>query len=137
VIAAARGFRLVERPVPLHPRRAGKSKFGIGRIPVGVLDLLSVWFQLRFGRKPMLFFGLSGAALMFLGFLVGVYALIERYVYDHGNRAFLYLVLLLVIAGLALFGFGFVGELVADVREQLRALEREVGRLRERGPNDR
>jgi len=41
-----------------------------------------------------------------------------------------------VIAGLALFGFGFVGELVADVREQLRALEREVGRLRERGPSN-
>ena len=138
VIAATRGFRLAERPVPLQPRQAGKSKFGIGRIPVGVLDLISVWFQLRFGRKPMLFFGLSGALLMFLGFAVGVYALIERYVYDHGNRAFLYLVLLLVIAGLALFGFGFVGELVADVREQLRGLEREVSRLRERSStNDR
>jgi glycosyltransferase involved in cell wall biosynthesis len=133
VIAAAQGFRLAERPVPLHPRRAGRSKFGLGRIPVGVLDLVSVWFQLRFGRKPMLFFGLSGAVLIFLGFLVGVYALIERYVLDHGNRAFLYLVLLLVIAGIALFGFGFVGELVADVREQLRGLEREVGRSRERG----
>jgi glycosyltransferase involved in cell wall biosynthesis len=133
VVAAAQGFRLAERPVPLHPRRAGRSKFGLGRIPVGVLDLVSVWFQLRFGRKPMLFFGLSGAVLIFLGFLVGVYALIERYVLDHGNRAFLYLVLLLVIAGIALFGFGFVGELVADVREQLRALEREVGRSRERG----
>ncbi len=137
VIAASQGFRLAQQPIPLYPRRAGTSKFGMARIPVGALDLLSVWFQLRFGRKPMLFFGLSGAALMFLGFLVGVYALIERYVYDHGNRAFLYLVLLLVIAGLALFGFGFVGELVADVREQLRALEREVGRLRERGSNDR
>ena len=138
VIAATRGFRLAERPVPLHPRQAGKSKFGIGRIPVGVLDLISVWFQLRFGRKPMLFFGVSGAALMFLGFLVGVYAVVERYAYGHGNRAFLYLVLLLVIAGLALFGFGFVGELVADVREQVRGLEREVSRLRERGPsNDR
>jgi glycosyltransferase involved in cell wall biosynthesis len=136
VVAAAQGFRLAERPVPLHPRRAGRSKFGLGRIPVGVLDLVSVWFQLRFGRKPMLFFGLSGAVLIFLGFLVGVYALIERYVMDHGNRAFLYLVLLLVIAGIALFGFGFVGELVADVREQLRALEREVGRSRERGPSN-
>ncbi|MBI1967095.1 MAG: glycosyltransferase family 2 protein, partial [Gemmatimonadetes bacterium] len=56
VIAAAQGFRLTEQPVPLYPRRAGKSKFGISRIPVGVLDLVSVWFQLRFGRKPMLFF---------------------------------------------------------------------------------
>jgi glycosyltransferase involved in cell wall biosynthesis len=138
VIAAAQGFRLAERPVPLHPRRAGKSKFGIGRIPVGVLDLVSVWFQLRFGRKPMLFFGVSGAVLIFLGFLVGVYALIERYVLEHGNRAFLYLVLLLVLAGLILFGFGFVGEMLAGMREEVRSLqrERETDQLRLRAPDD-
>ncbi|HVH10539.1 MAG TPA: hypothetical protein VM736_12150, partial [Gemmatimonadales bacterium] len=122
VIAAAEGFRLAERPVPLQPRRAGKSKFGIGRVPVGVLDLLSVWFQLRFGRKPMLFFGVSGAVLMFLGFGVGVYEFIERYAYQRGNRAFLYLVLLLEIAGLMLFMFGFVGEMLAGIGEELRAL---------------
>src|SRR6266542_3852206 len=63
VIAASQGYRLAERPVPVHPRHAGASKFGIGRIPVGVLDLMSVWFQLRFGRKPMLFFGVLGATL--------------------------------------------------------------------------
>ncbi len=45
------------------PRAAGVSKFNWRRIPVGVLDLLSVWFQLRFGRKPMLFFGVAGAVL--------------------------------------------------------------------------
>ena len=133
VIAATQGFRLAERPVPLYPRRAGKSKFGIARIPVGVLDLLSVWFQLRFGRKPMLFFGLPGAVLILLGFLVGVYALIERYVLLQGNRAFLYLVLLLVIAGLGLFGLGFLGEMVAGMREEVRGLEREVDQLKSRG----
>ena len=136
VIAAAQGFRLAERPVPLQPRRAGKSKFGIGRIPVGVLDLVSVWFQLRFGRKPMLFFGVSGAVLIFLGFLVGVYALIERYALHQGNRAFLYLVLLLVLAGLILFGFGFVGEMLAGMREELRGLQRETDQLRLRAPDD-
>ena len=130
VIAAAQGFRLAERPVPLHPRRAGKSKFGVGRIPVGVLDLLSVWFQLRFGRKPMLFFGLSGAALVVIGFLVGVYALVERYVYGVGFRPLLNLIMLLVLSGLFLFGFGFVGELVAGMREELRTLQRDVDRLR-------
>src|SRR5205809_3587983 len=124
VIAAAQGFRLREHAVSLQPRRAGRSKFGIGRIPVGVLDLVSVWFQLRFGRKPMLFFGVTGAALICLGGAVGAYALVERYVFDHGNRAFLYLVLLLVIAGIALFGFGFVGEMVAEMREELRELLR-------------
>ena len=133
VIAASQGFRLAERPVPLHPRRAGKSKFGIGRIPVGALDLVSVWFQLKFGRKPMLFFGLPGAVLILLGVAVGVYALIERFAFQHGNRAFLYLVLLLVIAGVALFMLGFLGEMVAGMREEVRGLQREVDRLRRVG----
>ena len=129
VIAAGEGYRLAERPVPLHPRQAGKSKFGIGRIPIGMLDLLSVWFQLRFGRKPMLFFGVTGAVLVFLGFLVGVYEMIERYVFQQGNRAFLYLILLLVIAGLILFGFGFVGEMIAGQREEIRALQRDLDQI--------
>jgi len=132
VIAAAQGFRLAERAVPLHPRRAGKSKFGISRIPVGALDLLSVWFQLKFGRKPMLFFGVSGAALCLLGFLVGAYALVERYVFGQGFRPILNLIMLLVLSGLILFGFGFVGELVAGMRDELRALERDVEQLKER-----
>lgn len=134
VIAAGQGFRLTERPVLLHPRRAGKSKFGIARIPVGVLDLLSVWFQLRFGRKPMLFFGMTGALLVLLGVAVGVWEIVQRYVYQQGNRAFLYLVILLVIAGLILFGFGFVGELVAGQREEIRALHREIDQMREGEP---
>jgi glycosyltransferase involved in cell wall biosynthesis len=132
VIAAAEGFRLAERPVPVHPRRAGSSKFGVGRIPIGMLDLMSVWFQLRFGRKPMLFFGVWGAVLIFLGFAVGVYALIERYALRQGNRAFLYLVMLLVLAGLILFVFGFVAEMLAGLREEIRALERELQRKADR-----
>jgi hypothetical protein len=130
VIAAAQGFRLAERPVPLYPRRAGKSKFGIGRIPVGVLDLVSVWFQLRFGRKPLLFFGVSGAILFFLGFLVGVGALVYRFVFGVGFRPLLDLIMVLVISGVSLFGFGFVGDMIAGLREELRRVEREVAQLR-------
>jgi glycosyltransferase involved in cell wall biosynthesis len=134
VIAAAQGFRLAERPVPLHPRRAGKTKFGLGRIPVGVLDLLSVWFQLRFGRKPMLFFGVAGALLFLLGIVAGAVAVWLRFGPRHfGFRPLLDLIMVLVISGIALFGFGFVGEMVAGMREELRALERELERLRERG----
>lgn len=129
VIAATEGFRVRERPVTLLPRRAGRSKFGLGRIPVGVLDLVSVWFQLRFGRKPMLFFGLSGGILFVLGFLVGVAAIILRFGYGVGLRPLLYLVILLIVAGIALFGFGFVGELQASSREELRALGRTVEQL--------
>ena len=129
VIAAADGFRVSQRPVALHPRRAGRSKFGLGRIPVGVFDLLSVWFQLRFGRKPLLFFGVSGGILFALGFLVGAVALVIRFGFGVGFRPLLDLVMVLVISGIALFGFGFVGEMLAGVREELRTVGREVARL--------
>jgi len=133
VIAASQGFRLAERPVPVHPRRAGSSKFGVGRIPVGALDLLSVWFQLRFGRKPMLFFGIIGAMLFLLGLLVGGVALYLRYGPPHiGFRPLLDLIMVLVISGVVLFGFGFVGEMLAGMREEMRAIEREVRRMRDK-----
>ena len=132
VIAAADGFRVTERPVQLLPRRAGKSKFGLGRIPVGALDLLSVWFQLRFGRKPLLFFGMSGAFLFALGFLVGTVALVLRFGYGIGFRPLLDLVMVLVISGIVLFGFGFVGEMVAGAREELRGVAGSLDRLAER-----
>jgi len=129
VIAASQGFRLADRPVPVHPRRAGSSKFGVARIPVGVLDLLSVWFQLRFGRKPMLFFGIIGAMLFSLGLLVGGVALYLRFGPPHvGFRPLLDLIMVLVISGVVLFGFGFVGEMLAGMREELRSLERELQR---------
>ena len=124
VIAAAEGYRLTSTPVPLYPRTAGVSKFGWTRIPGGVLDLLSVWFQLRFGRKPMIFFGVAGAFLFFLGFVVGVVALVMRYGYGFGFRPLLDLIMVLVISGVSLFGFGFVGELVAQQREEIRELAR-------------
>ncbi len=128
VIAAADGFRLTSTPVPLYPRKAGLSKFTWRRIPVGVLDLLSVWFQLRFGRKPMLFFGMVGAALFAVGFLAGIVALVLRFGYGIGFRPLLNLVETMVITGVALFGFGFVGEMIAGMREELRDLVRQVER---------
>ncbi len=130
VIAVADGFRLTSQPVPLYPRRGGVSKFTWRRIPVGVLDLLSVWFQLRFGRKPMLFFGLAGATLFLIGFVAGLVALVLRFGYGIGFRPLLNLVETMVISGIALFGFGFVGEMVAGVREEQRELLRELARSR-------
>ena len=124
VIAVADGFRLTSLPVPLYPRRAGVSKFNWKRIPVGVLDLVSVWFQLRFGRKPMLFFGVLGAALFLIGFLGGIVALVLRFGYGIGFRPLLNLVETMVISGIALFGFGFVGEMIAGMREETRELAR-------------
>jgi glycosyltransferase involved in cell wall biosynthesis len=133
VIAAAEGFRLTSTPVPLYPRTAGVSKFTWRRIPVGVLDLLSVWFQLRFGRKPMLFFGIAGAILFLVGFIAGLVALVLRFGYllgfaslNVGFRPLLNLVEMMVISGFVLFGFGFIGEMVAGVREEQRELLRRM-----------
>jgi glycosyltransferase involved in cell wall biosynthesis len=129
VIAAADGFRLDSLPVPLYPRRAGVSKFGWRRIPVGIFDLLSVWFQLRFGRKPMLFFGVAGATLFVIGLVAGVVALVLRYGYGIGLRPLLNLVETMVISGIVLFGFGLLGEMVAGLQEETRALARGLDRL--------
>ena len=136
VIAAVDGFRLDSRPVPLHPRRHGVSKFNWRRIPVGVIDLLSVWFQLRFGRKPMLFFGLGGAVLFLVGLLAGITALVLRFGFGYGFRPLLNLVETMVICGVVLFGFGFVGELIAGMREENRALARELARRSQGDPRD-
>ncbi|HKT59183.1 MAG TPA: glycosyltransferase family 2 protein [Gemmatimonadales bacterium] len=129
VIAAADGFRLDSLPVPLYPRRAGQSKFTWRRIPVGIFDLLSVWFQLRFGRKPMLFFGIGGATLFIIGLLAGIAALVLRFGYGIGFRPLLNLVEIMVISGIVLFGFGLLGEMVAGLQEETRAVARGLDRL--------
>ncbi|MEO8199854.1 MAG: glycosyltransferase family 2 protein [Gemmatimonadota bacterium] len=134
VIAASDGFRLTSQPVPLYPRRAGVSKFTWRRIPIGVLDLLSVWFQLKFGRKPLLFFGVIGAILFVIGFLAGIAGLVLRYGYGIGFRPLLNLVETMVISGIALFGFGFIGEMLAGLREEQRQLLRSV--IHDRPPGE-
>jgi glycosyltransferase involved in cell wall biosynthesis len=129
VIAAADGYRLTSLPVPLYPRRAGISKFNWRRIPIGLFDLISVWFQLRFGRKPMLFFGVGGAVLFIIGLLAGIIALVLRFGYGIGLRPLLNLVETMVISGIVLFGFGFLGEMIAGMREESREIARGLARL--------
>jgi hypothetical protein len=129
VIAAADGYRLTSLPVPLYPRRAGISKFNWKRIPVGLFDLISVWFQLRFGRKPMLFFGVGGAILFVIGLMAGIAALVLRFGYGIGLRPLLNLVEMMVISGIVLFGFGFLGEIIAGLREETREMARDLARL--------
>ncbi len=136
VVAAADGWRVTSRPVPLYPRRAGVSKFGWRRIPVGVLDLLSVWFSLRFGRKPMLFFGVFGAVLFGVGLLGGLVALVLRFGYGFGFRPLLNLIETMVICGVSLFGFGFVGEMIAGFSEEMRQLARRLPALPESEESD-
>lgn len=130
VIAHFEGFSVTEIPVPLYARNAGKSKFGIGRIPVGVMDMLSVWFELRFGRKPLLFFGMIGAVLFAIGVLTGLIAIGLRVVGGVGFRPLLNLVETCVIVGSVLFVGGFVAEMIAVQRAELREIRREMDERR-------
>lgn len=129
VMAAAEGFTVTEIPVPLYPRHAGKSKFGIGRIPVGVIDMLAVWFELRFAKKPLLLFGMLGAALFTLGAIAGVAALIWLAVTGEGTRAVWTVIQTCLILGSVFFSTGFVGELVAAQRAETRELRARLEEL--------
>jgi glycosyltransferase involved in cell wall biosynthesis len=122
VVAASYGFTVSEIPVPLYPRHAGKSKFGIGRIPVGVLDMLSVWFELRFGKKPLLLFGMLGAALFALGVIAGIVALATLLMRGVGLRWVWTIIQTCLIVGSIFFVGGLLGEMIAGQRAELRQL---------------
>ena len=137
VMASASGFLVSEVPVPLYPRNAGQSKFGIGRIPVGVLDMLAVWFELRFARKPLLLFGLLGAALFIVGVIVGIVAILWRVIGGVGFRPLVNLVETCVTVGSVFFATGLLGELIAAQRAELSQLRSRIEDLsREREETD-
>lgn len=132
VLAAAQGFTVSEIPVPLYPRHAGRSKFGLARIPVGVLDMLAVWFELRFGRKPLLLFGMLGAGLFALGFLAGVLALLWLAIAHEGVRAVWTLIQTCLILGSVFFATGLLGEQIAGQRAEGRELQRRLDDVQRR-----
>jgi glycosyltransferase involved in cell wall biosynthesis len=135
VMAAADGFSVSEVPVPLYPRNAGQSKFGIGRIPVGVLDMLAVWFELRFARKPLLLFGMLGAALFVIGVVVGIVAILWRVIGGVGFRPLINLVETCLTVGSVFFATGLIGELIAAQRAELAQLRARLEDLsQERDP---
>ncbi|MEW6050200.1 MAG: glycosyltransferase family 2 protein [Candidatus Zixiibacteriota bacterium] len=125
-LAANEGFKIAEVKISLYPRHSGKTKFSVWRIPVGVLDMLAVKFQITFARKPLLYFGLTGAVLLGLAFLVGLYALWERYIVGVGQRQLLYLVIFLSSLGLGLFMLGFMSESQAAMKEELSDLRKKA-----------
>jgi len=132
-LAAAAGYSVTEIPVELRPRRFGEPKYSGGfRVFIGLFDLVAVGFQLSFMRKPMLYFGILGSGSLLLGFLTGVLAIILR-ILGHGFRPLLYLVLLLVVAGLVLFAAGFLGESLATVNDRLDRIEEQVRGARGEG----
>ena len=135
VIAAAEGFSVTEIPVPLYPRHAGRSKFGLSRIPVGVLDMLSVWFDLNFGKKPLLLFGMLGVGLFTIGFLAGVFALLALAIQHVGHRWVWTLITTCLILGGILFAAGILGEQIAGQRAEVRELRRRLDEIRSTDAN--
>jgi len=126
-LAVSKGFRVSEVKVKLRKRKFGESKYtGKGRVVIGIMDLLAVKMQISLLRKPFLFFGTSGAILIFLGVVTGVYGIIQRFVFHHGYRPLAYLVILMVVSGLVLFTVGFITEAVAALSENVKRLEREI-----------
>jgi glycosyltransferase involved in cell wall biosynthesis len=126
-LAVSKGFKVSEIKVKLRERKFGESKYtGKGRVVIGVMDLLAVKMQISLLRKPFLFFGTSGGILIILGIFAGLYGIIQRFVYQHGYRPILYLVILLIVSGLVLFTVGFITEAVAALAENVKRLEREI-----------
>lgn len=129
VLAADKGHKIEEVKIPLYERQWGKSKFSIWRIPIGVLDMIAVKAQLSFLKKPLLFFGLAGSAFILLGIIVGLIALYLRFMAGEGFRPLLYLVILLVGIGLALFILGFLGEGMAALKEEVEAVRKKLDNI--------
>lgn len=129
VMAAAQGFTVTEVPIPLYPRHSGRSKFGLSRIPIGVLDMVAVWFELRFGQKPLLAFGMLGAALFAIGVLAGVSALGWLLATGQGQRWAWTVIQTCLMLGSIFFATGILGEQIAQQRAEVREMRRELGEL--------
>ena len=121
-LAKNAGFtKIGEKPVHHQKRKYGYSKFGMDRFVNGFLDLMSLWFLSRFGRKPMHFFGTSGILMFLVGFVMTVCIVANKLVHQAQGVKFrpvteqplFYLALLAVVLGVMLFLAGFVGELIA------------------------
>lgn len=118
-LAHHKGFRVGEVEVQHYPRKQGKTKFGSSRMFWGFFDLISLRLQLAFTERPMALFGLSGIILSSLGFIAGMYVVALRILFNEPfDRHFALLLLsaLLVIAGIQSFLFGFIADMIANLR---------------------
>ena len=122
VIAKWAGFPKVGEKVVVHQaRKYGSTKFGMNRFINGFLDLMSLFFMSKFGKKPMHFFGLLGVLNFLVGLFMACWILVEKLIYViQDKRAPLvtdspifYIGLVAMIIGTQLFLAGFIGELVS------------------------
>ncbi|GGG88819.1 glycosyl transferase [Parapedobacter pyrenivorans] len=122
VIAKWAGFRRIDEQVVQHyPRKYGKTKFGAGRFVKGFLDLLSIFFVGKFGKRPMHFFGTMGVLSFLAGFIIAVWLIVEKLVSIANQSPYrnvteqplFFFALIAIIIGTQLFLTGFIAELVS------------------------
>ncbi|MBS1926993.1 MAG: glycosyltransferase family 2 protein [Bacteroidetes bacterium] len=117
VLAKWAGFRkITEKVVEHRPRKYGVTKFGWNRFINGFLDLVTIFFMGRFGKKPMHFFGLWGTLFFVFGFIIFLYLSISKFFFDVTGltqRPLFFFAILAMIIGTQLFLAGFLGELIS------------------------
>jgi glycosyltransferase involved in cell wall biosynthesis len=117
VIAKWNGFKKIgEKVVEHRARKFGITKFGWERFINGFLDLATINFVSKFGKRPMHFFGLYGTLCFMAGFAMSAYLLIAKMVDAHfalTNRPAFYIALVVMIIGMQLFLAGFIAELIS------------------------
>ncbi len=113
VLAGQKGFKITEIPVKHHPRRYGKTKFGISRFFKGFVDLLTILLITRYATRPLHLFGFIGTISFVIGFIIDGYLALEWLLHrtSLSNRPLLLLGLLMMIVGVQLFAIGLLGEL--------------------------
>ena len=116
IIAKSKGFSKIGEKVVIHQsRKYGVSKFGMNRFVNGFLDLFTITFISRFGKKPMHFFGLLGTLFFVIGFGISLYLSIAKLFFDAyrmTERPVFYLAIVCMIIGTQLFLTGFIAELI-------------------------
>lgn len=121
-LAKNAGFsRITEKPVQHQKRKYGVSKFGLERFVNGLLDLISLWFLSRFGKKPMHFFGFTGILMFIAGAVLTLWVIIEKLVQQANGLDFrpvtdqplFYLALVAILLGFQLFLSGFICEMIS------------------------
>lgn len=121
-LAKNAGFgRITEKAVQHQKRKYGVSKFGLERFVNGFLDLISLWFLSRFGKKPMHFFGFTGILMFLAGGFLATWVIIEKLIQQANYLAYrpvtdqplFYIALVAVILGFQLFLAGFICEMIS------------------------
>jgi glycosyltransferase involved in cell wall biosynthesis len=117
VLAKWAGFRKIgEKVVEHRARKFGVTKFGWERFVNGFLDLASIMFVSKFGKRPMHFFGLWGSVVFFMGICIWIYLGIAKFAFQQYNmtdRPLFYIGLISLVIGTQLFLAGFIGEMIS------------------------